>query len=765
MGVIRSDKLSLFAPLELTLPLASLPAASGFAEAGPQAALGPALRVPVLLPVALDTTYDYQLPPGMVAPPGSFILVPFGRQERLAVVWDAPTLGGKEIADSKLKGIAEVLDVPPLPAIAMRFVEWVAKYTLGQKGMVLRLMMGASAAFENVPQRFGVRLVGEPPHRVTPGRQRVIDIAKDGHIRAKSALAAEAGVSPAVVDGLVQSGTLVQVELPARVFPLPDPKASQPEFNGSQEIAVHQLRAAVDAGNFSVSLLDGITGSGKTEVYFEAIASALTKGKQVLVLLPEIALTSQFVERFKQRFGVLPIEWHSGVQGVERGRIWRAVGTGEARIVVGARSALYLPYPDLGLIIVDEEHDGAFKQEDRVTYQGRDMAVVRASLGAIPVVLASATPSLETMVNARTGRYRHLKLESRFSGQALPEVRAIDLRTDKPEIGKWISPLLVREVTATLAKGEQSLLFLNRRGYAPLTLCCACGHRFQCPQCTAWLVEHRFTGRLTCHHCGFQTPIPPACPKCKAEGSLIACGPGVERINEEVKALWPEARVKILSSDLLPSIKELREVIDQITKGECDIIIGTQIVAKGHNFPDLTLVGIVDGDLGLSFSGDPRASERTFQLLHQVTGRAGRHAKAGRGFVQTHLPEHPVMQAIVTGDREAFLDYEIGARQEAGYPPFGRLVSLIASAKDKRLAEGFARTIALKAPPAQRIVVLGPAEAPIAVVRGRYRYRILLKAPKEVDVQAYLRAWLEELPPVKGGDLRLQVDIDPYNFL
>ena len=761
--MIRSDPNSLFSPLDTPKPTQAATKTGAATQTDENPAV--ARRVPVLLPVALDSTYDYKLVSGMTAPPGSFVMVPFGRQERLGVVWDVPAEGGRQVAEIKLKAIAEVLDVPPLPAIAMRFVEWVAKYTLGQKGMVLRLMMGASAAFESVPQKFGVRLVGEPPHRVTPGRQRVIDIAKDGLIRGKSALAMEAGVSPAVVDGLVQSGTLVQVELPQKSYPLPDPTASQPEFNGSQDIAVHALRSAVDAGNFSVSLLDGITGSGKTEVYFEAIARTIAAGKQVLVLLPEIALTSQFVDRFKQRFGVPPIEWHSGIGGAERGRIWRAVGTGEARIVVGARSALYLPYPDLGLIIVDEEHDGAFKQEDRVTYQGRDMAVVRASLGGIPVVLASATPSLETQVNARNGRYRHLKLETRYSGQALPTVAAIDLKRDAPARGKWISPLLVSEVTATVAKGEQALLFLNRRGYAPLTLCRACGHRFQCPQCTAWLVEHRFKGRLNCHHCGFATPIPEKCPKCAAVGSLIACGPGVERISEEVKELWPQARVTILSSDLLPTITDVRAAIDTITRGETDIIIGTQIVAKGHNFPNLTLVGIVDGDLGLSVSGDPRASERTFQLLHQVTGRAGRHLKAGRGYVQTHLPEHPVMQAIVSGDREAFLDYEIAARQDAGYPPFGRLVSLIVSAKDKRLAEDYARKVALAAPPASRILVLGPAEAPIAVVRGRHRHRILLKAPKEIDVQSYLRAWLEALPPIRGGDLRLQVDIDPYNFM
>ena len=287
-------------------------------------------RVPVLLPVALDTTYDYRLPPGMNAPPGSFVLVPFGRQERLGVVWDSPAEGSGEIAEAKLKTIAECIDLPPLPATSLRFVEWVARYTLAPKGMVLRLMMGAASAFEAAPQRFGVRLVGEPPHRVTPGRQRVIGIAKDGLIRSKSALAMEAGVSPAVVDGLVQAGTLVQVELPEKRFPRPDPERKRPDFNDSQTVAVHALHSAVDAARFSVSLIDGVTGSGKTEVYFEAVARALAAGKQALVLLPEIALTSQFVERFRGRFGVPPIEWHSAVGQTERGRIWRAVASGEA---------------------------------------------------------------------------------------------------------------------------------------------------------------------------------------------------------------------------------------------------------------------------------------------------------------------------------------------------------------------------------------------------------------------------------------------------
>ncbi len=720
-------------------------------------------RIPVLLPVALDQTYDYLLPADIEAPPGSFVLVPFGNQQRMGVVWDRSDQGGKIVDAKKLKVVITVMDVPPLPALSMRFAEWVARYTLSPRGMVLRLMMSASTAFEPPPPKFGVQLVGEPPHRLTPGRQRVIEVARDGQVRAKSVLAAEAAVSTAVIDGLVASGTLVDVELARPRLPVPDPDHVTGSFNPAQELAIHGLQASVDAGSFSVSLLDGITGSGKTEVYFEAVARALQKGRQVLILLPEIALTSGFADRFRRRFGAGAAEWHSSVGPAERGRVWLAAASGEARAVIGARSALFLPFRDLGLIVVDEEHDTAFKQEDRVSYQGRDMAVVRAHLGNFPLVLASATPSIESHVNARTGRYRHLKLGERYSGQLLPDVQAIDLKTDQPDRGRWLAPRLVAEIVTNMGKGEQSLLFLNRRGYAPLTLCRSCGHRIQCPQCSAWLVEHRFRQRLTCHHCGFHLPIPEKCPKCQTVGGLIACGPGIERVAEEVRERFPDARVAILSSDLTPSVKELREILGQIARGEADIVIGTQIVAKGHNFPGLTLVGIVDGDLGLG-QADPRASERTFQLLHQVTGRAGRAEKAGRGFVQTHLPEHPVMQAIISGDREAFLDREIGLRQAAMLPPFGRLVSILVTARVKAEAEDYARLAARKSPPAARIEVLGPAEAPLAVIRGRHRFRLLVKAPKEVDLQAYLKAWLDALPQPKG-DLRVQVDVDPYNFL
>ncbi len=715
----------------------------------------------------LNQTYDYLVPPGLAVEPGAFVLVPFGAQTRIGIVWDAP-LGGsdKPIDPKKMKALTERLDVPPLPAASLRFAEWIAGYTLAPLGMVVRMMMSAQAAFEPVKPRFGVRIVPDAvdPPRLTPARKRALDLARDGLIRAKSALAAEAQCSTGVVDGLVASGNLVEVVIPERRFPEPNPDHRVTDFTPEQAQAVYGLVSAVDGRNFSVSLLDGVTGSGKTEVYYEAVAQTLRQGKQALIMLPEIALTGQFMSRFVARFGCQPAEWHSALSGAERGRVWRATATGEARVVVGARSGLFLPYRDLGLIVVDEEHDAGFKQDDRVHYQARDMSVVRGSLGKFPVILASATPSIESHVNARTGRYRHIILPGRFTGAELPDVKPIDMRAHPPEKGQWLSPVLVDAVAATLGERQQSLLFLNRRGYAPLTLCRSCGHRFECPQCTAWLVEHRFRRRLNCHHCGFSLPMPETCPKCGEQGSLVACGPGVERVAEEVKERFPDARVALLSSDLIPGLEEMRSIIGSIESGDVDIIIGTQIVAKGHNFPLLATVGIVDGDLGLSMGADPRAGERTFQLLHQVTGRAGRAMTKGRGFIQTHMPEHPVMEAIISGDREAFLDREIDMRRRGLLPPFGRLAAIVISARDKDLAETFAREVAKRAPRVDQIEVLGPAEAPISIVRGRHRWRLLVKAPRDKNIQGYLRMWGEALPKI-GGDLRLTVDIDPYNFL
>ena len=512
-----------------------------------------------------------------------------------------------------------------------------------------------------------------------------------------------------------------------------------------------------------MTLLDGVTGSGKTEVYFEAVADLIRSGRQSLILMPEITLTAQFLDRFAARFGVRPAEWHSELSPRRRARTWRAVADGEVAVVVGARSALLLPYADLGLIVVDEEHDPAYKQEDGVHYHARDMAVVRGHIARIPVVLSSATPSIETEVNARRCRYARLALPERFGGQQMPAVEAIDLRAAPPPPRHFISPVLAGAVQTALERREQALLFLNRRGYAPLTLCRACGFRFSCPNCDAWLVDHRFRKQLVCHHCGFAMPHPRECPNCKAVDSYVAVGPGVERLEEEVCELFPEARTLVLSSDLVVSVERMREEFADVAAGRFDIVIGTQLVAKGHHFPMLNLVGVIDADLGLS-NGDPRAAERTFQLLHQVVGRAGRDAGVGRGYLQTHQPEHPVMRALIAGDREAFYSAEIEMRERAAYPPFGRLASIVVSGPDQNATAAHARDLARAAPVHDDVRVLGPAEAPLALVRGRHRLRLLIKAPRNFDLSAYLREWLAAAPK-KHGSIKLDIDVDPQSFL
>ncbi len=543
----------------------------------------------------------------------------------------------------------------------------------------------------------------------------------------------------------------------------PDPSYGDVELKGEQNEAASTLRKAVERDRFCVTLIDGVTGSGKTEVYFEAVAAAIERGKQVLIMLPEIALTQAFLERFHDRFGAKPAEWHSDVPPRMREKVWRQVAEGQVRVVAGARSALYLPFSNLGLIVVDEEHDPAFKQEDRVFYSARDMAVVRAHIGGFPVVLASATPSIESRVNAAQGRYERIALTSRFAEAALPDIRAIDLRRAPPARGGFLSPVLLGEVQKTIGRGEQALLFLNRRGYAPLTLCRACGHRFQCRSCSAWLVEHRFRAQLVCHHCGHHEARPDACPECGTLDHLVACGPGVERIAEEVVGHFPDARTIVLSSDILGGVKRLRLELEAIAKGEADIVIGTQLVAKGHNFPNMTLVGVIDADLGLA-NGDPRAAERTFQLLSQVTGRAGRTGKKSVGLLQTFQPGHPVMQALVSGDAEAFYERETGERERAGLPPFGRLAGIVVSAESRAEAETHARALRRTAPQAKDITVLGPAEAPLAMVGGRYRFRLLVHGERKSDMQAFLRTLIANGPKPRAS-LRVQIDIDPQSFL
>ena len=733
--------------------------------------------VDVLAPVAVDTAYSYRAPAAWGLSPGQFVAVPLGTRRAIGVVWS-----GRETGGDNLKSVAEALPWPALRKPLRDFVDWVARWTLAPRGMVLRMATRTPEATAPPAPRLAYRKTDKPPLRLTPARGRVLSaLAAKPEPQSKSELAAAAGCSPGVIDGLVDDGALEAVALP----PEPAARPLNPDFAArtlepDQRAAADALTRIVEARAYSAVLLEGVTGSGKTEVYFEAIAAALRAGRQALVLLPEIALTSQFLDRFAARFGARPAEWHSAVSPRQRERLWGACAAGEASVVVGARSALFLPFADLGLIVVDEEHEGAYKQEDGVVYHARDMAVVRARLESAPIVLASATPSLETRVNAEQGRYGWLKLASRFGERTLPELSAIDLRREGPPRGRWLAPRLVAGIEAGLANGEQSLLFLNRRGYAPLTLCRACGHRFQCPNCAAWLVEHRFRKALVCHHCGHVEKRPDACPECQEADSLTACGPGVERLAEEVEALFPTSRSLVLSSDFPGGLERLRGQLDAAARGEYDLIIGTQLVAKGHNFPLLTLVGIVDADVGLS-NGDPRAVERTFQLLRQATGRAGRGERPGRALLQTWQPEHPVIAALIAGDVERFYAEEAEQRRRGALPPFGRLAAIVVSGEDRGGAEAHARALARAghalapgkgwrvaplggAPQGDEITLLGPAEAPIAVLRGRHRFRLAVKAPRAADLQGFLRALIAAAPPPRGG-VRIAVDVDPQSFM
>jgi primosomal protein N' (replication factor Y) (superfamily II helicase) len=715
------------------------------------------LRVGVLLPLPLKGPYDYRLTEPL--PRGTLVAAPLGSREALGVVW-CDSEGA--VGDAKLKTAVTLEGYPRLPEALCNFIDWVARYTLNPPGVVLAQALRARQAFEPENMRIAYVRGSTTPSRMTAARTRVLGVTSDGLARSVAAIAEDANVTPAVVRGLIDAGALVETDLPEfESVPVPDPDAVQPTLSNEQQIAAVALVEAVKAKQFSAALLDGVTGSGKTETYFEAVAEALRQNRQVLILLPEIALTVQFLDRFAERFGCRPAEWHSDLSQKERRRIYRAVLRGEARVVVGARSALFLPYSDLGLIIVDEEHEQAYKQEDGVIYHARDMAVVRGRLENCPVVLASATPSLESFVNASSGRYLWLKLSSRHGEAVLPEIRLIDLRESPPESGSWISPPLAEALEKTVATGEQAMLFLNRRGYAPLTLCGTCGHKLVCRNCSAWLVEHRYHRKLVCHHCGFETPTPPDCPECHAPKSLVACGPGVERVAEEFKRTWPEVRAAIASSDTFHGPQETQAAIRAMAKREIDVLIGTQIVAKGHHFPQLTLVGVIDADLGGS-DGDLRARERTFQLLHQVAGRAGRAAKAGLVLIQTRNPKDSVMQALASEDRDAFFARECAERKRVNAPPFGRLAALILSGADGDAVRESGRALARAAPPARGVTVWGPTPAFYQLLRGRTRERLLVQADRAVDVQAYLRNWLErvKLP----NSVRLTVDVDPVSF-
>ncbi len=721
-------------------------------------------QMAVLIPYPVDKAYSYAVLEGLAVQPGDYVTVPLGNREVAGVVWGAAE---DSVKPGKLKSMVVKHDLPPMSVVQRDFIDWVAHYNMAVKGAVLKMSLSVPGALEPPKPVTGytidIQINDKTRKGLSPQRQKVLEVLSDGMPRRAAEIAEQADCTAAVVKGMLGKNLVRTVDIytsaPCRK---PDPHRHGPELSEQQNEAASRISGYVESNQYQAALLDGVTGAGKTEVYFEGVAEALKQDKQVLILLPEIALSNAFIDRFKSRFGCAPALWHSSLSVGQRKRTWRGVAEGHTKVVVGARSALFLPYQNLGLIIVDEEHDPAYKQEDGVIYHARDMAVVRAHLGAFPIVLVSATPALETMSNVWSERYEHLHLPDRHGGAKLPDMHVIDLKEDRPERQHFIAPSLYEALKANLESGEQSLLFLNRRGYAPLTLCRGCGHRMECPRCTAWLVEHRHINRLQCHHCGYFKSTPKDCPECGDEDSFAACGPGVERIKEEVKEYFPDARTIVLASDTAKTHEELLNILNDIRDHEYDIIIGTQIIAKGHHFPKLTCVGVIDADLGLQ-GGDLRAAERTFQLLHQVAGRAGREALPGHVYLQTWMPQNKVMLALASHDRDAFLEVESHEREVSHMPPFSRLAGIIVSGKDEQLVLETAQNLGKCAIHGEGIQTFGPAEAPFYRLRGNYRRRLLVRADKNIDIQKAIAGWLAQVKT--PSTIRVYTDIDPQSFL
>lgn len=721
--------------------------------------------VGVLLPLPFDAPFDYYSDVALSV--GQLVEVPFGKDKQIGIVYSIKE--NSNVLKEKIKKVSKVFDFPALSENILQFIQWVATYNMAPLGSVLKMVLSVRSVFEPSPLTILYTLSGktlaEAKLKNSDARWRVMDLLTHAPYT-RPEIAKGANVSDSVIKTMIDAGVLEPIYLEnKREFLEPVGNFCKVNLTDEQQKAADILCRHIASG-FSVTLLDGVTGSGKTEVYFEAVAKALDCGKQVLILVPEIALTSQWLERFQRRFGVRPASWHSGLSVKERTDTWKAIIEGRVKVVVGARSALFLPYTNLGLIVVDECHDHSFKQEDAVNYQGRDMAIVRAKIEHLPIILATATPDLETMVNVENGKYDYVQLKSRYAQAELPEIKVVDLKKDKPQKGEWgvswLSPSLVQALQENLAKGEQSVLFLNRRGYAPLLICRDCGHRIQCPSCSAWLTEHKASSRLMCHHCGYVDDIPTSCPHCGSTEGLTACGPGVERVAEEAAQRFKGAKIQILSSDNAGSLQSVSDIIAKMERREIDILVGTQIIAKGHHFPELTLVGIVDADLGL-MSSDLRATEQTYQLLSQVSGRAGRGAKKGKVLLQTLYPENNVLKALLSGNREEFLNLEKQSRQMLGYPPYGKLAALIISGANQMQTSQVATAFGRTAPHTENIEVLGPAPAPLFLLRDKYRYRLLLKTARNINIQQVLQTWRQMVRV--PSSVKVEIDIDPYSFL
>lgn len=692
---------------------------------------------------------------------GAFALVPLGHRVVLGVVW---SVNLDEISSHKVKKIKKILDFNPMSLEMMEFIERFASYTITPLSAVFRLVtrvnkLGSESNFEKK-----YLFVTDKIKRLTIARKKVLEFMKlNADLKFNiNEITKKCAVSPSVVYGLEAINALeVNYYDRDKSFPKLDLLLKGKQLSKDQKFALEKIRGSK---RHNAILLKGVTGSGKTEVYLESIADCIKQNKQALVLLPEIGLTSEFLSRVEERFGAMPGEWHSGISLTNRRRVWKSVSKGDVQLIVGARSALFLPFKDLGLIVVDEEHDHSYKQDDGVLYNARDMAVLRGVINSARVILASATPSLESWVNVEKGKYLGVDLSFRYGGALIPKIKTIDMRLEKLERGNWISPTLVDQIRERLIKGEQSLLFLNRRGFAPITLCQSCGEQVSCNQCDSRMVQHKKLNRIMCHQCGNINSIPEKCTTCGSQGTLSAIGPGIERLGIEVQRLFSDAKIAVLSSDLQKTAIVLKEQLIKIAHGEIDIVVGTQLIAKGHNFPNLTLVGVIDADLGLQ-GADLRAAEKTFQMISQVSGRAGRDLKAGETFIQTYQPDHRVIKAIVDSDLEDFWRLEAIDRKKAKVPPFGRFVSIIIYGVNLKKVEEVGRAL-LKNGRMLRalgIQVFGPAPAPISRIKGMYRNRMLIKADLQTSVQKPLRDWVLKSKTING--VKIKIDIDPYNFL
>ena len=723
--------------------------------------------VKVLIANIPNSGYDYRL--GESAEIGSFVRVNVMNRPCIGVIWGH---GDSNLPQGKIKNISAVYD-SKLNITDLQWIQRMSEWTLIPMGMVLRLIVNIPDAF--CPPRMEPLYAYnfESDARMTANRQAVADAysSNDNDAMTVSDVQNIARVSSAVVRSMIKNGTLVPVGEQAKqknTAPLIYNDCGNITLNPQQQLAADAIGKSVESGGFSVHLLDGITGSGKTQVYFDSAWRAYSTGHSVLLMMPEIALTAQFMSRFKNRFGENPVVWHSNLTSARRREIWHGVLSGKIKMVVGTRSALFLPWQDLGLIVIDEEHDTSYKQEDMGNYHARDMAILRAKIAGIPVVLASATPSAETLENVNLGKYTQLKLTSRYGGAQLPDVTTIDLRENRPEQyivdgaeqTGFLSQPLNDAIAQTLSDGHQAMLFINRRGFAPITQCKKCGWTSVCPECSVGMTYHKRIGKMLCHMCGRTAPMPKICPDCGGDVSMR--GVGLEKIEQEVNIRFPNARTALVSSDIITSRQSLERLVNKIEQGEIDIIIGTQILAKGHHFPNLTLVGVVDSDMGL-FGTDFRAAEHTFQQLFQVSGRAGRGEHAGRVLLQTYQPEHPVLTAICAGDRDSFMQTDMAGRKMANMPPYGQLIAVIIEGQRESTLQSYCNALRDAVPNLKGAKIMGPITAQIYQIRNWYRMRFLVAGGRTANLQPIVSHWLASVKqPV---NIRVKIDVNPMNFM